>query len=57
MTTQAAAWQVMSTGPGGPGKNFTLFDKFSLNKTQNTLSEDSPFSTLYLPLNFNNLLF
>ena len=25
MTTQAAAWQVMSTGPGGPGKYFHHF--------------------------------
>ena len=47
MTAQAAAWQVMSTGPGGPGKNFTLFDKFSQNKTQNTLPDDSIFFLLY----------
>ena len=50
MTAQAAAWQVMSTGPGGPGKNFTLFDKFSQNKTQNTLKF---FSSLYFSLNYN----
>ena len=55
MITQAAAWQVMSTGPGGPGKYFDQFYKLHTIKTHSTLPDVSSPSYLVFEVKLHSI--